>query len=175
MWLHYIWYRNKIRYEINTVPTPTVAWTRAWLLQGGGGTTLSNQQTHRRSSTDTVPNKFAKRKATVPSPAWLLIKGSYCSRGWGYTPAPQANIRITDGIRAVHINAKTKNNITACRPLPTNQRQLTVSLCRLSVDPGSSGRPLASLLLRHTVGWRLVGRCSRKGVCNGGWRVPMVV
>ena len=28
-------YRIKIRYQINTVPTPTVAWTRAWLLQGG--------------------------------------------------------------------------------------------------------------------------------------------
>ena len=25
---------NRIRYQINTVPTPTVAWTRAWLLQG---------------------------------------------------------------------------------------------------------------------------------------------
>ena len=37
MWLHYIWYRIKIRYQINTVPTPTVAWTRAWLLQEGGG------------------------------------------------------------------------------------------------------------------------------------------
>ena len=36
MWLHYIWYRIEIRYQINTVPTPTVAWTRAWLLQGGG-------------------------------------------------------------------------------------------------------------------------------------------
>ena len=28
---------NQIRYQINTVPTPTVAWTRAWLLQEGGG------------------------------------------------------------------------------------------------------------------------------------------
>ena len=37
MWLHYIWYRIKIRYQINTVPTPTVGWTRAWLLQRGGG------------------------------------------------------------------------------------------------------------------------------------------
>ena len=27
--LHYVWYRIKIRSEINTVPTPTVAWTRA--------------------------------------------------------------------------------------------------------------------------------------------------
>ena len=34
MRLHYIWYRIKIRSQINTVPTPTVAWTRAWLLQG---------------------------------------------------------------------------------------------------------------------------------------------
>ena len=39
MWLHYIWYRIKIRYQINTVPTPTVAWTRAWLYyKGEGGT-----------------------------------------------------------------------------------------------------------------------------------------
>ena len=37
MWLHYIWYRIKIRYQIKTVPTPTVAWTRARLLQRGGG------------------------------------------------------------------------------------------------------------------------------------------
>jgi len=37
MWLHYIWYQIKIRYQINTVPTPTVAWTRVWLLQGGRG------------------------------------------------------------------------------------------------------------------------------------------
>ena len=37
MWLHYIWYQIKIRSQINTVPTPTVAWTRAWLIQRGGG------------------------------------------------------------------------------------------------------------------------------------------
>ena len=37
MWLHYVWYRIKIRSQINTVPTPTVAWTRAQLIQGGGG------------------------------------------------------------------------------------------------------------------------------------------
>ena len=35
MWLHYIWYRNTIRHKINAVPTLTLAWTRAWLLQGG--------------------------------------------------------------------------------------------------------------------------------------------
>ena len=29
MWLHYVWYQIKIRSQINTVPTPTVAWTRA--------------------------------------------------------------------------------------------------------------------------------------------------
>ena len=29
MWLHYVWYRIKIRSQINMVPTPTVAWTRA--------------------------------------------------------------------------------------------------------------------------------------------------
>ena len=40
MWLHYIWYRIKIRSQSNTVPTPTVAWTRVWLLQRGGGTSL---------------------------------------------------------------------------------------------------------------------------------------
>ena len=28
---------NQIRSQINTVPTPAVAWTRAWLLQRGGG------------------------------------------------------------------------------------------------------------------------------------------
>ena len=37
---HYIWYQNIIRYKIDTVPTPTVAWTRAWLLQGGWGTQM---------------------------------------------------------------------------------------------------------------------------------------
>ena len=36
MWLSYIWYQIKIRFQI-TVPAPIVAWTRAWLLQGGGG------------------------------------------------------------------------------------------------------------------------------------------
>ena len=30
---------NQIRYQINTVPTPTVAWTRVQLSQGGGGGT----------------------------------------------------------------------------------------------------------------------------------------
>ena len=33
--LHFV--RNQITYKIITVPTPTVAWTRAWLIQGGGG------------------------------------------------------------------------------------------------------------------------------------------
>ena len=43
MWLHYNWYRIKIRSQINVVPTPTVAWTRGWLLQrGGGGVHLQN-------------------------------------------------------------------------------------------------------------------------------------
>ena len=28
---------NQIKNQINTVPTPAVAWTRAWLIQGGGG------------------------------------------------------------------------------------------------------------------------------------------
>ena len=27
---------NQIRYQMNTVPTPTAAWTRVWLVQGGG-------------------------------------------------------------------------------------------------------------------------------------------
>ena len=40
MWLHYVWYQMKIRSHINTVPTTTVGWTRAQLIQeGGGGTT----------------------------------------------------------------------------------------------------------------------------------------
>ena len=29
MWLHYVWYPIEIRSQINTVPTPTVAWTGA--------------------------------------------------------------------------------------------------------------------------------------------------
>ena len=31
------WVPKQIRYQINMVPTPTVAWTSAWLIQGGGG------------------------------------------------------------------------------------------------------------------------------------------
>ena len=30
---------NQIRYQMNTVPMPAAAWTRVWLLQGGGGGT----------------------------------------------------------------------------------------------------------------------------------------
>ena len=29
MWLHPVWYRIKIRWQINAVPTPAVAWTSA--------------------------------------------------------------------------------------------------------------------------------------------------
>ena len=44
-------------------------------------TTLSNQQTHKRSSTFNLLSKFGKLKVMVPSPPQLLIKGGYYSRG----------------------------------------------------------------------------------------------
>ena len=92
------------------------------------------------------------------------------SRGRQRAPAahpptpPPANIRTTDGVRVPHIHATTRNNITARRPLPTDQHRPTISWSQLSVDPGSSGRPRATLLLRHTIGWHLEGNQRLEGM-----------
>ena len=44
-------------------------------------TTLSSQQTHRRSSISDLLSKFAKWKMTVPSHPHLLCKGAYYAKG----------------------------------------------------------------------------------------------
>ena len=36
LWLHYIWYQSKLGPKF-IQSTPTVAWTRVWLGQRGGG------------------------------------------------------------------------------------------------------------------------------------------
>ena len=67
MWLHYMWYRIKIRYQINTVPTPTVAWTRAWLLQGGGGVQHSSKLVQKNKSYElSQPFKGRQRHCHLP-------------------------------------------------------------------------------------------------------------
>ena len=42
-------YRIKIRYQINTVPTPAVAWTRAWLTQRVGGGYIAQSRVRREA------------------------------------------------------------------------------------------------------------------------------
>ena len=48
---------NQIRYQINTVPTPAVAWTRAYLYKGRGGDALI-----------AVTPKAIKEQAVYPTP-----------------------------------------------------------------------------------------------------------
>ena len=60
MWLHYVWYRIKIRYQINTVPTPTAAWTRAWLGQRGGGYSNGKGRGEDRRPNASLTQGFAK-------------------------------------------------------------------------------------------------------------------
>jgi hypothetical protein len=133
---------------------PTVAWTRAWLLQRGGGVLPCPTSKHTEEAPIcTVPSKFAKRKVTVPSPAWLLIKGGYYSRGWGYTPSPQANIRIIDGMRACVPHQCQNKKQQHCLPSITNKpasvdRQLVLVRRR----PRKLG-PSISQLVIETHGW----------------------
>ena len=48
---------NQMRYQINTVPTPAVAWTRVWLVQGGGGVLAS--RVHANTSPQTEARALA--------------------------------------------------------------------------------------------------------------------
>ena len=70
--LHFV--RNSITYTIITVPTPTVAWTRAWLIQmggGGGAQPFAGGTSHATSSTcahDTPISSGPRRNADAT--AW---------------------------------------------------------------------------------------------------------
>ena len=93
MWVHYVWYRIKIRSQINTVPTPTVAWTRAQLIQMGGGRTTfpgnNTPQTPRKTVTRINIKHGNDRMGIVNQMSLVMCRNCWCSyseRRYIWTP-----------------------------------------------------------------------------------------
>ena len=115
MWVHYNWYRIKIRYQINTVPTPTVAWTRAWLFQEGGGG-LEQSVCHTAHTCNIPPSVASTPLAALASFTFSHPQPLRPLRGMGRAGWVPVGDRLKGSVWrsiavAVHSNAHTQENI----------------------------------------------------------------
>ena len=99
-------YRIKIRYQINTVPTPTVAITRAQLLQRGGGVLHHSTLQHcltalYHSSAPKHPMGTGAMIGSPPAPSQrpypLLWPLALPSAPWSRPAAPPSRSSVSKG------------------------------------------------------------------------------
>ena len=156
MWLHYVWYRIKIRYQINTVPTPTVAWTTAWRIQRGGGGTITTSTKSKYRATDTHAHT-----APLAGAVGLAAQG----------PAP-ASLASGEG-RMVSRASSIGRALGACWWASCSSRspEWFASSAGAQRDAADGGRDGGGAVGRGALGRGALGRGAQgvKGQEHGGW------